>query len=172
MRLCTLLAAEILAQKNCPSQDRCSDLGINEVWKKCKDLFEDVIGPDLPILRQCFTATRKIKIWKKAEPNAESPDEIINPAAAPRNTWATEFQNLAEQLLNNQASSNQKVKNQLINYFSTQWPADGWLVVVASDNLRIVCRTMLTRFETQIKHISYMENIIKWMWRVQWNRFR
>ena len=47
MRLCTLLAAEILAQKNCPNNDRCSYLGINEVWKKCKDLFEDVIGPDL-----------------------------------------------------------------------------------------------------------------------------
>ena len=47
MRLCTLLAAEILAQKNCPNNDRCSYLGINEVWKKCKDLFPDVIGPDL-----------------------------------------------------------------------------------------------------------------------------
>ena len=71
MKLIALLLTELLAQKDCPVTDRCTDLGINEVWKQCKNIFPDVI----------------------AVPNGGNVAENPNPARQGdvRNNWATDF---------------------------------------------------------------------------------
>ena len=40
----SLLLTQILAQKQCPTNHRCEEDGLNDVWKKCRDIFPDVIA--------------------------------------------------------------------------------------------------------------------------------
>ena len=72
MKFFALFLSELLAQKDCPASDRCTGLGINEVWKQCKNIFPDVI----------------------AAPNGGSVTENPNPARQgdTRNNWASDFQ--------------------------------------------------------------------------------